>query len=49
MKVAMLVGTLLFTFVSGFYQFGALDLVASPDNQAVQSCEDSFPPPPSWP
>jgi hypothetical protein len=48
MRVAMVVGALLFTFISGFYEFGAIDLSASPENQAVHSYED-FPPPPSWP
>jgi hypothetical protein len=49
MRVAMVVGALLFTFVSGFYELGAVDMIGQPENQAVQSYEDSFPPPPSWP
>lgn len=49
MRVAMVVGALLFTFVSGFYEFGVLDMGSSPDNQAVQSYDETFPPPPSWP
>lgn len=49
MRVAMVVGALLFTFVSGFYDLGAIDLVAAPETGAVRSFEDTPPPPPSWP
>jgi hypothetical protein len=49
MRLAMLVGTLLFTFVSGFYGLGGADIASAPDNQTVQSYDETFPPPPSWP
>jgi hypothetical protein len=49
MRVAMVVGALLFSFVSGFYELGVADPVGTADNQAVQAYDDHFPPPPSWP
>ena len=50
MRVAMLVGALMFSLISGFYETGLLDAVATPDdNGAVQAYDDSFPPPPNWP
>jgi hypothetical protein len=50
MRTAMLVGSLMFSLVSGFYDIGLLDMIASPDDQgAVQAFDDFFPPPPNWP
>ena len=49
MRVAMLVGTLMFSLISGFYDIGGVDAVGTPDDEGtVQSYDDAFPPPP-WP
>jgi len=50
MKVAMVVGALLFNLVvTGLYQMRGFDPGASPETSAVQSFEDTMPPPSSWP
>jgi hypothetical protein len=49
MRVAIVLGALLFTFVSGLNEFGLFDTVTEPENQMVQSFDDHFPPPPSYP
>jgi hypothetical protein len=49
MRVAMLVGALMFGLLSGVYEIGLVDM-GSPDSQsAVRAYDDCFPPPPSWP
>jgi hypothetical protein len=50
MKVAMLVGMLMFNVIAGLYESGWVDGAASPDSDAglVQAL-DTEPPPPSWP
>ena len=52
MRVAMVVGLLMFNVIAGLYESG-LALNASTDvgsdTGQVQACEDGFPPPPSWP
>lgn len=50
MRTAMLVGALMFTLISGFYDIGLLDMIGTPDPQGeVHAFEDFFPPPPNWP
>lgn len=49
MKVAMLVGVLMFNVIAGLYQSDWLGDSGSSDLGQVQACEDNFPPPPSWP
>lgn len=51
MRVALLVGVLMFDMFAGLYDMGWLDdAVASPDDGGqVKACEDSWPPPPPPP
>lgn len=50
MRVALLVGVLMFDMLVGFYEIGWIDGDASSDAAGeVQALEDTFPPPPSWP
>jgi hypothetical protein len=50
MRVAMLVGSLMFGIVSGFIEIGLVDVTGPGVNQSdVQAFEDWFPPPPNWP
>ena len=52
MRVAMLVGFLMFNVIAGLYEGGwALDPSADAGLSAgdVQACDGEVPPPPSWP
>jgi hypothetical protein len=48
MRVALLVGVLMFDMFAGLYDMGWLDdAVASPDDAGqVRACDDAWPPPP---
>lgn len=48
MKVAMLVGMLMFNVIAGLYESGWLDASEPSAAGQVQACDDSVPPP-SWP
>jgi hypothetical protein len=48
MKVAMLVGMLMFNVIAGLYESEWLDDTGSSDLGQVHIC-DGDPPPPSWP
>jgi hypothetical protein len=48
MKVAMLVGMLMFNVIAGLYESGWLDESVPSELGQVQIC-DSPPPPPNWP
>jgi hypothetical protein len=58
MKVAMLVGMLMFNVIVGLYESGwaatdggsvATDGGFSDDAGQVRACDDILPPPPNWP
>ena len=49
MKVAMLVGVLMFNVIAGLYESGWLGETEPSEAGQVQACDDAFPPPPSWP
>jgi hypothetical protein len=51
MKVAMLVGMLMFNVIAGLYERGwaATDGGLSDDAGQVRACDDIVPPPPNWP
>ena len=48
MKVAMLMGMLMFKMISGLYESGWLDVNAPSEAGQVRICEGP-PPPPNWP
>jgi hypothetical protein len=49
MKVAMLVGMLMFNVIAGLYEVGWLGESEPSEAGQVRSCDDIFPPPPNWP
>lgn len=49
MKVAMLVGMLMFNVIAGLYQTGWLGASEPAEVGQVRACDDILPPPPNWP
>jgi hypothetical protein len=49
MRVALLVGVLMFDMFAGLYDIGWLDVAAPEDAGQVQACDDVWPPPPPPP
>jgi hypothetical protein len=50
MRVAILIGALMFNVIAGLYQSGwVTDGGLSNDAGQVKACEDILPPPPNWP